>query len=342
MFAEGEERAVLTTSYSFLYDSKTLGESARGLRRIIDLGTGKTVAALQRIREPLMQPCSYRVYSFDNAFHVMMSTETDERELKIVKGTWEISYGRWLWQKPPRLADARDKYCSTLEFRNGGRTFFLCPQTISASLVPGSSDVSLLDDVEDGYMVESGAEDADLAIWAERKSFENGSRIRAWAPDGRGLRTVISDLPWRTWAVGLDRARIVGAARGVDGLPGAIAVWFAPRVLEKEPKVTLGPVMAGLVGLPQKIKSADDFISVEVFNGNESGPRDTSLILIRTSDWSKRWFGSVGEQLPIDHTLTSEYLYVTYSGWGANWGKDANSVYRYDLSKFDSIGVPFN
>ena len=281
------------------------------------------------------------MWSRENALHLALSAAK-----RYQKGTFDLSANRWIWQLPLRPSVGVET-CFPLEFQNGGRTLYLCGKKIYASLEPGSSEVTELEDLGEEFVADSGADDADLAIWAEMKYRGQGSRIRGWAPDGQGVRMLLSDLPGDTCAVGLSGTRIAGAmieprdGRGCRATYGKFTVWYAERhgVDSAGPEVAFSPQITDRSVVPEKATTAGDFIAVKVAQTDKGLENRDNVILVRTTDWAKRWVPPPPGHAIYDHTLTSRYLYVAPTGVGGTW-EIHDSVYRYDLTKFESIGEP--
>ncbi|HEY0840125.1 MAG TPA: hypothetical protein VGD74_08055, partial [Vulgatibacter sp.] len=335
----GVETTYLVQWQPFYYKPERK-RSVRNLSRIIDLTSGRTVAALQRVREPIQQSCNMREWSRENALHLELATGR-----LYAKGTFDLSTKRWIWQKPIREGVGVET-CFPLEFQNGGRTLYLCKTRIYASLEPGSSEVTLFEDLEDEYVAESGSDDADLAIWTEMKRYQRGSRVRGWAPDGAGSRTILDDLPGDTCSVGLSATRFAGAMieatgrRGCDARFGKFSVWYADRNgTAAGSTVSFSPQITDRAIVLDKTTTAGEYIAVQVIQQEGKHEDRDNVIFVRTSDWATRWLPPLPGHAVYDHALSTRYLYVALTGWGADYG-DHEAVYRYDLSKFDSIGEP--
>jgi len=342
---DGVETPILVQLESFEYPT-VHGRSARTLFRVIDLESNGTIAALQRIREPIHvngSSCTLRSWSRENALHVDLLVGKSRQ-----KGTYDPDSKRWIWQLPLRPSVGVET-CFPLEFQNGGRTLYLCGTKIYASLEPGSSEVAELEDLGEEFVASSGADGSDLAIWTEMKYRGQGSRIRGWAPDGRGVRTLLSDLPGDTCYVGLSETRIAGAMiepqgrRGCRATYGKFTVWYAERngVESAGPEVAFSPHISNRSIWLDKTTTAGDFIAVQVIQTNKGLENRDNVILVRTTDWAKRWVPPPPGHAIYDHTLTSRYLYVAPTGVGGTY-EIHDSVYRYDLTKFESIGEPLD
>lgn len=343
---DGVETPYLKQEEWFSYKTET-GSVVRTLFRIIDLSSGHTVGALQRISQipdPPLAVCGGRVWSRENSLHLDLSISTKKPSMHQ-RGTFDPLSKRWIWQMPI-VPSVGVETCFPLEFQNGGRTFYLCGRKVYASLEPGSSDLSEFEDLGEEYFAESGADDSDLAIWTEMNVHQKGSRVRGWAPGWSKARTLLDGLVGDTCHVGLSENRIAGAmieARGKRGCYanlGKFTVWYAARSDEGAgPTVTISPPISDLSMSLDAVSTAGEFISVQVTRQGVSNDDRDNVILVRTTDWAKRWIPPLPGKSIYHHTLTKRYLYLALTGAGAGYDYH-DSVYRYDLSKFDSLGQP--
>lgn len=345
---DGIERAYLRQEEWFSHQTEQ-GSIDRGLFRIIDLSSGETIGALQQIRRipnPPRSICGGRNWSRENALHLDLSTST--KPWLHQRGTFDPLAKSWIWQVP-YVPSVGVETCFPLEFQNGGRTFYLCGKKIYASLEPGSSELSEFEDLGEEYFAESGADDADLAIWTEMKLNQQGSRVRGWAPGWPNARTLLDGLEGDTCLVGMSETRIVGAMieargkRGCNANLGRFTVWYAERSGDGAgPTVTVSPPISDLsMALYRTVSTAGDFISVQVARQGVPNDDRDNVILIRTSDWAKRWIPPLPGHTLYHHTLTKRYLYLALTGAGSGYGFH-DSVYRYDLTKFETLGEPMD
>ncbi|MCC6752259.1 MAG: hypothetical protein IT371_31720 [Deltaproteobacteria bacterium] len=93
---------------------------------------------------------------------------------------------------------------------------------------------------------EPGVGEGDLSIWIDHVEAPT-DRLRGWAPDGAGVRTLLPELPETTWWVGLSATRFVGAAMSGPGgalEPDTVRLWHSPRVYGPAtgaPAIEVGP-----------------------------------------------------------------------------------------------------
>lgn len=353
---DGQETPYLATIYPVVYMSDNAGKSARILFGFIDLEASHTVAAVQMVREPIGSLCVQKQMFDIDALHVAMAAkgdeQTDDDPSSQTSGTWDPASKRWIWQKPPREASPVDGGCSRVVLQDGGRTFYFCPypNAIMASLTPGSSEISVLAELGDDYAVPifGAAENREMVIWPEFGRDGSGSRVRGWDSKDGGPRTLISSIPGYTLAVGLSPSWFYGAriesetdARATDAAAGKFTLWYSPRLRDgKEPPITFSPVITNLPLSPSKIRATDGWMAVQLAwmsDEPEDSPRIFPL-LVRTSDWKRRWFGALGNKSIVDFTLTKTHFYAVYTDQRF---EGATDVYRYDLTEFDSIGLPF-
>jgi hypothetical protein len=163
----------------------------------------------------------------------------------------------------------------------------------------------------------------DLAVWTDLAIADN-VRIRGWAPDGLGVRTLVDSIVEETVVLGLSPTNIVGLVRksSLTVAPnGAFEdgyLWASPRVysvgtpteIRKSPKLTLGTIATG------PLRAWGDYVACEVGPttryGDRTGP--PYLLVVQLSTW-KMWrvdlhtadqYEMAGNTL----TLTPKYLYI--------------------------------
>jgi hypothetical protein len=107
-----------------------------------------------------------------------------------------------------------------------------------------------------------GGGEGDLALWTEWQ----GDRIRGWAPDGKGVRTLVEAAPSRTCWVRPSSTKIVGVAetKSCDEYgSGSLRIWHAPRSYDLVPSVTVaGPFESNDVVAPVGLRTRGDYAAV--------------------------------------------------------------------------------
>lgn len=183
------------------YGLKTAGY-IREAHRFVDLRTGSTLAAFQRVYPASVtkSPCS----SFrqpetalftgivGNGFGLPAIVEVANSSL------------RWIGPELP-IAQIPTAYWA-LDIDVGPRLFAITPGTVWGLLDPTQHVWS---EVESGSNAVIGSGEGDLAIWLDYPS-STSARIRGWRPDGLGVRTLAASVPPTTRTISLSPTRVVG------------------------------------------------------------------------------------------------------------------------------------
>lgn len=320
-----------------------------GIQRVIDLRTGVTRGAVQDAIDGSEGKawCAATQIIGGGLDVDTVRTQSAPPHLKI-RGIFDRTRARWSWQLPwPALEDRGFDAgsCDLASMEPGGRSFYFCGSAVHATLTPGSSETTVVEQpIESGFVTGRGVALDDTVVWSEQKVSGGSSRIRAWKPDGDGVRTILEGIPADVCAVGLSDAHAAGfATAGGCGLWGTGGrFWIADR----NPDGTLSEARFGPVFWPEPVLSVDDVATwgnhvAMIWNERYyDRPEDRQrLILTRTTDWAMRDVRSPEGYEVWRAALTDEYLYVVFTGVRANVGRFTH-VYRYDLSRFDEIGEP--
>jgi hypothetical protein len=164
--------------------------------------------------------------------------------------------GLWIWAQPVRH---RSEF---LDNMRGGFSIDL-PSTEGVLFGLGFGSLykqrtitsSLYDVLESPSGALSGAGQGDLAVWTDY-GLEH-QRVRGWAPDGGGLRTIIENPPFETCHLQVSPTSIVALALNGTLSPSETcppadeaALWRSPRAYDtSEASVEVGPSL----GLPPSI-----------------------------------------------------------------------------------------
>ena len=319
------------------------------LQRNVDLRSGRTVAAtLQTMRlKDGYTTCSAPPTGSGLASETLRS-RAGSLPPWLIRGTWDVGERRWIWQLPWVTRDEMgfdSSWCSHTGMEAGGRRFYFCGNVVRAALAPGSSEITQLDVPGDaGFGVGHGASLGDTVIWSELDKSQPGSRVRAWKPDGRGVRTLLDGITVATGAVGVSDTHVAGfsTAGACDFYRHEGRLWIAERTeSDALANFRLGPIF-----WPEPVVEARDVatwgdhiavIWAERYYDSLADRR--RLLLARTTDWTMRDIrGTEGHEV-LSVTLTDDHLYVIYTPAGGVWG-DFTEIYRYDLDNLERRGRP--
>lgn len=207
----------------------------RTVYRIVRLSDGATVMALLKREHAVngnMAPCDF---SYPRVSALIQRFWGGTKEWSVRGLAPEAPDKAWIWPMPARLAlppGGLARTDSALIVSGKGVVFgMLHPET--------NSDWTTLESPSDSMYPGS---EGDLAIWAEWST----PRIRGWAPDGNGVRTLIQSAPAGTCFVQPSPDHVVGVALDNDcahGYQRGVRFWYSPRVYSQTQNVALDPVV---------------------------------------------------------------------------------------------------
>jgi len=228
--------------------------------------------------------------------------------------------------------------------------FWVCPGGLVGQLEPESSQTTLLVEADPKWSMWSApaATNGNRIIWSE-DDFPTAGRIRSWSRDGQGATTILDPAPVETCELSMDDRTIVGFynenGRPCNVAPANYRFWWVPRGEERisssEPISEERVTSFGLT-------SRGDYAAAQIYrdlvraDGSSIDRTDrVRIILIRLSDQSMRQFRPPPEMDFLAYFLSRKHLYVMYQpAVNANMAGSTEGVFRFDLEKFDRIGLP--
>lgn len=333
-----DDQPFLRISHSFQLTPK--GEQIL-LNRIVDLKTGGTAGATkQQYKKPSEYATCSSLFEQRYAFFSRVAKTAYEPAFETW-GVWSPISRTWIWGMPYLPIDPATSTCLAV-LDDEGRRFLLCGNKVVAALLPGSTETTSFD-VDAGYSAILGGGFGDSVVWTELKR-ESGSRIRGWAPDGEGVRTVVEALPGDSCGLALTGNLVAGllvdTAHGCYQFNPEPRFWRRSRTAPADDPITFSPVLfAGEAGVSNLIAATDDFQAaiMQVRKDSRSRARDR-VVLARAADWKVRWFDPIDDRLIYSIGLSSKHLYIAYTGYGANLAR-TSEIHRYELSMFDVLGT---
>lgn len=327
------------------------GTYSVSLQRSIDLASGETLAAVQQVmrtRDGLATCGVSAVTATSGLAHSMFRSRQDQLPSFALQGTWDPEQRAWNWQLPWLAIEDfgfQPTWCDTVGMQAGGRSFYLCGEVVRAQLTPGSSAISVLDEPGSAgwFVTGRGAALADLILWPEVAKTQSSSRVRAWRPDGNGLRTLVDGVPVDTCAVGLSDTHVAGfsTAGACSSYQPDGRLWVAERTSES----TVGDVRVGPVFWKNpvtefgSVATWGDFAAVVWLEQQYETRADRQrLLLARVSDWAMRDLRGPDGNEVWTAGLSDGYLYVVFTS-GTGTPGQFTAVYRYALNRFDAIGT---
>lgn len=321
------------------------------VRRIVDLNDGKTIGMLlARIPRSLeYSTCSlFRNDHSAFAVDVFKIPRFQVESARVASGVFDLPSGNWHWKQPYPIWEDVPRSCSSFVAGEGSMVF-VCGSQVLVQISRDSSIVSELDSMGD-YVAVSGAGTEDLAAWSEIYIPTIGSRVRGWANDGKGVRTLISRVDGDSCGFGASNTSFGGVLvrgtsdEGCMGFNPDARFWIAEHTDGEgpsEPTVRIGPVISSeelQVKAEGIVATAGEFLATTFRSRSQQFAR---LAVTRSSDWAVRWFDSLEAQREGfgSFALTPRHLYFARMKIGAEHGR-VFRIYRYDLTKFSEIGSP--
>ncbi len=175
-----------------------------------------------------------------------------------------------------------------------------------------------------------GTED-DLVVWNEHAT----ARIRAWAPDGLGVRTLLEQAPERTYLVRPVGQRIVGVAMDPSSEHDSpLTFWHMPRTGGTSADVTvLPPIGSGLsVSADVGMRAHGDFVAVATSVG---------FMVVNVAS-GKHWVIAAAEGFALQNwtlTLDDTWLYIGETLPGVGEVLRLARVRRIRLTHLDQWGT---
>lgn len=311
--------------------------------RLLRLDTGENLTAVRfkKSRGREYSPCSPT--TVDHAPRLLWGLGDSSRD---VDGAFDITRERWTWNLPwfdtNEVLPSKGLECTSVPMEDG-RTIFPCIAKVYAQITPGSSDVSVLDDITPYRMGVFGSSLGGLAVWPELEAPEYTSRIRGWSSDA-GIHTVVPSIPGDTCFVALSDTHMAGISFDWHGMRDCWMAMKNPRfwVAPRDSESTVGELVHSPV--------LDDEMAYSVLRLATWGPRIAAIIsesgfvhnrkrwIVVSSfpDWRQRWMEIPAMIYPHRVSLTSTHLYVVLGPVGADIGK-VYEVYRYDLADLDAF-----
>lgn len=326
-----------------LGDERTL----HSLHRILRMDTGDTLAAVRfsRVRDAEYSPCSPAVYG--GAGRLVWGLG-DTRPARDVDGVFDIRTEAWTWNLPwfaAREAFPEHEYSTWLGMEDG-RTILPGVGKVYAQLTPGSSEVTLLDDIGADREGERGGSQGNLAAWPEVEARVHATRIRGWTPE-RGVHTILPSVSGDTCHVAVSDSHLAGISFEGTGERDCWKAMNNPRfwVLPRESE---GAEDEGLNRSPflnremaynsLRLATWGSRVVVVLSEPVHIHDRKTWIVVSSFPAWNMKWM-EIPEGLGVQTvSLTSTHLYVVLGKLGADVGK-VYEVHRYDLSRIEDFTV---
>ncbi|MBK7584424.1 MAG: hypothetical protein IPI67_29995 [Myxococcales bacterium] len=325
-------------------------ETSHYVRRVVRLEDGTTVGALvgrQKSAAPVAG-CVFGNGRESARANALMGGDPGSQMYALAP----LTGGQWVWSQPPTPQSGAPP--ALVEFdidASGGAIFYTGKGGVWALLDPKANVWKPLE-VPSASSV--GAGQGDLAVWTDYPAGKP-ERIRGWATDGKGVRTLLDPAPKGTCRLNVSPTAIVGIAldgnTGCDNLPPApkARFWWSPRKYDASGSpVTLGPDLPGSAFVPVPIVSVrawGDYAGVVLNVVNDAGALDGgAYFLLANLATGKIWRldGTTGHELHEDAwTLTPTHFYFADRVAG-DGPLIVRRMFRYELAKLDQLASPQN
>lgn len=320
------------------------------LRRVVRLDDGVTMGALNGRNKPNDQEFATCIFGNGRESaraNVLMGGEPGS-EMRMVA---PIAGGQWIWSLPAKLQSTQPVGLVEFDIDALGGAMFMTGKGGAWALLDPT--VTQWTPLETPSKSERGAGEGDLAVWTDYPA-SGAARIRGWAPDGKGVRTLIDPAPPGTCVLGVTPTNIVGMALGggdCGTLPAAKTAkfWWSPRKYDASGgAVTFGPELPGGAFAPLKLaplRGWGSHVAVVLGLHDDAGVLDGgAYVLIMNMSTGKIWRldAEPGHRIhPDAWTLTPTHLY--YSDQESTDGSFiVRRVLKLELAKLDQVAKPQN
>ena len=347
-----DSAALLTLTVSLKLDSRW-----QQLRRVVRLDSGVTVGALRAEYSSTLttSPCSFGGPAESAAaVDIVGGNQGDPKgTLFHLDGFAPLGGGSWTWASPAVLLKDVPGSLMGFDVDLPQRLLLLIGAgAVYKQTATTSSEYEPLESPSASYL---GAGQGDLGVWNDL-THVGQPRIRGWAPDGQGVRTLVEQPPPESCNVVVSPSAVVAVSlngkaplfNACSGPANSAHLWRSPRAyVAKDFSVAEGPSLPGTPFIVGGLKTWGDFAALYVrpvtYVASDyelsGGPY---LIVVELSTW-KSWRVDATEGHAIQSssfTLTADALYAGETSPGANGSALIQRVLRFPLNALDSSGTP--
>ncbi|MBI3201027.1 MAG: hypothetical protein HYZ29_05735 [Myxococcales bacterium] len=312
-------------------------ESTKLLTRVVRLSDGHTVAAVLRDDHGKGSEGRCFLGLSENSARLLAVVAThagQERELLGLAP--EAADGAWQWALPPlpvakvppgKSAVTTDS--ALFHFGSGG-VYALPDMT--------KSDWTTL---EEPSTARFAGGDGDLVVWTESSS----DRVRGWAPDGKGPRTLLEQSPGKTYLAQPSNTRIVGVSVDPEfenTLSTSVRFWHMPRTYQAGPSPVVMAVSASQVMVNGTVlRTWGDYAAVPVLDHVPGAAFDSDALwlLVTNLVTGKAWRVQAAPGFALQSTtwaLDDTWLYFAETLPGIKHENSLKQIRRVQLSQLGS------
>jgi hypothetical protein len=316
------------------------------VRRLVRLDDGASLGAVEAWIDPkaASSPCQFGNGRESARANELAGGEPSQQLSMLAP----LNGGTWTWSLPAKQLSALPTGIVQYDIdAQGGALFDVGMGAVSALLDPKVNTWTVLESASQSRL---GSGEGDLAAWTDYPP-SAAERIRGWAPDGKGVRTIIDPVPAETCTVSVSPTALVGlvlsAPQGCldpGGAPKA-RFWKSPRAYDlggsnpvEGPDIPGGPFTVGSF-----IRSWGDYAAAQLVDSGDGGGTGIAIFVTQLST-GKLWRvdPQAGSIFHTDAwTLTETKLYMGEED-PADDAWTIRRMRRIDLANLDQIGKPLN
>jgi hypothetical protein len=261
----------------------------------------------------------------------------EDSESSIIDGRITFDGSPWSWGRPalPHSQQPPAYHTFTTEY-DGGRHFYVGGGAVYVREDMSSSQVTTIENPSDSL---GGAGQGDLAIWTDYDINWSPPRIRGWAPDGKGVRTIVERLPYDLSKLAVSTSNLVGLMGEFEGEYGSgpyanAWLWYTPRAYAEEEvnfqQHQVPSIHGHFVG---ELSTWGDYAGLCPYHEEE---QFYEYIIVHLPTWTVwRLSPLAGRQWEDAFAFDSNYLYIF--GKPADEGSKqlTDRLYRFELGKIE-------
>lgn len=307
-------------------------------RQVVDLTTGTAAGARMQRSNRSVSPKPCVMSSFTDAHAQGSLAAGNGVGALTMPATLDPGSGAWIRGEPPRLVSQVETGLAGFYLDGVGIRFFTGMGAVYAMLDPPKHDYTLLEGNSKSYL---GDGDGDLAVWIDSQVAGQQS-LKGWAPDGQGVRSIVTSVPPTTCQVSVSPSSIVGwfAAEGCS-VYGSPRLFRLPRMYSN---TGAAPELSPTLGTSIALGAIATWGNYAVASAVEPNGQDFTryLLVVRLSD-SKRWrIDPTSGFAPASYawTLSDTHVYLGEGGTTVYDTHEIKHIRRLALDALDSLATP--
>jgi hypothetical protein len=310
--------------------------------RVVDVRSGKTIAAFRHENHPDLKHCSV-ILPPTAPLYLRVSVSPTATTSLFLPGRIDPETGS-IWIREPVItnSDLPPECKPATVGPASGPILVACIDTVLGMLEPGSSNLTLISRRKVLSMIAAAG---DRAVYKEGP-FEGQSRLLQWTGD-EGEEPASSWVEGHLCAVGAGNRFLAGALYRQPLYYGCGGPFDEMRFVVRDPSsddlgLTMGPPLPRPPIGPARVETWGPFVAATLVERlGQEGERPV-VVLTRVDDWTTRFVAAhPGQKVDIlTLGLDDTYLYVVENPTSINDRYSVAGFYRYELAKFESLGSP--